>query len=99
MRGIDWEYGAVDGVVGIDLVHFLVNTALLIDRRSTQETRTQLMGFAKGTNDLPSFGLDEMERCIVIVTSLLFDVATGSVATRGVESDKLELAHGLVGVL
>lgn len=86
VRAVDWEYGVVRGVAGIDLVHFIVNTAALLGRRSSDEVVRELVLLVESSEFFAELAMDRAQRRAVVVAALLFDVATGVVATSGVLS-------------
>lgn len=88
MRAVDWEYGAVLGIAGVDAVHFYTNVALLLRKWTAARAADELERHIVGASTLPGFSelYVEGERRAVAILALLFDVATGLVATDGVVS-------------
>lgn len=92
---IDWEYGVERGISGLDLLHHHANTRLLLDGIAPSDLATELLEnnqaaeLAFGSAHPP----EPRWMTSLVATTMLFDVATGCVATGGVvsETNRLKL--------
>ena len=102
LRAIDWEYGLLNGIAGIDSVHFIANSGLCLRRKSPGDMIRMFRGIIEGPTVSHLFGFDcpAYQRRIVIALTMLFDVANGIVATGATMSrlneDKLEITRALI---
>ncbi len=101
LAALDWEYGEPDGVEGVDAVHFLLNVGMLVLGRRGREllqTTRALVRDGDAALDWCVEGSADARRALLLVT-LLFDTATGIIATDGtlstLNSAKLWLAEEL----
>ena len=103
LRALDWEYGTPEGIAGIDPVHFRINSMLLLERATPAVAAVELKQYVLGTRRLCGFSewYDRDQRLAVALLAMLFDVATGLIASAQlspINNTKLAIAESLLTI-
>lgn len=69
---LDWEYGVVDGAPGVDPVYWVLQTGMLVRRRSPRQALSEAASFLQGREYWPS--LEDAESFVRVV-AFWMDVA------------------------